>query len=71
MQILVSIGLKVEELAWLKKFENFGTQSYFSSCVTDSIFLVVHMIFWLSNTFIKIKFWVVILQDKIFPGSMM
>ncbi len=31
----------------------------------------LHYIFWLSNTFIKIKFWVVILQDKVFPGSMM
>ncbi len=71
MQILVSIGPTLEELAWLKNFENFGTRSSFSSCVTDSIFLVVYMIFWLLKRFIKIKLGVVILQDKNFPGSMM
>ncbi len=39
--------------------------------VDTKICMVNLPIFWSSNTFIKIKFWVVILQDKFFPGSMM
>ena len=72
MQILVSIEPTVDELAGLKNYENFYTRSCCSSsCVTDLIFLVVYMTFWLFNTFIKIKYWLVTLQDKKNPGSVM
>ena len=38
MPNFVSIGLTVEEVAWLKHFENIGARSCFSSCVTFDIF---------------------------------